>query len=248
MARYYLLMTRSLFNSHPMTMKRTIITGLLLLSLLGCNNTETVDRAAPSPASTPNATEEAREETTTNATEEATEAIASADSGGDVWSQLQQKEGHYFVVMRHALAPGTGDPANFQVDDCSTQRNLSAEGREQARRTGEAFKSRGIVADRVLSSQWCRCLETAELLDIGEVEEFLPLNSFFRDRSTEPQQTASVREYMRDREDSPGVTIMVTHFVNVSALSSLNVSSGEMVVMRVEEGDLVEVVGQIEAF
>lgn len=240
MAKYWSVMVRSLFNIHGITMKRTMISGLLLLGLLGCENTDIRDSPVSSPISTPNATEEVKEE--------AIEAIASDDSAGDLWSQLRKKEGHYFVLMRHALAPGTGDPANFRVDDCSTQRNLSAEGREQARRTGEAFKARGIVVDLVLSSQWCRCLQTAQLLDIGEVEEFLPLNSFFRDRSTEPSQTASVREYMRDLGDARGVTVMVTHFVNIVALSDINASSGEMVVMRVTEGDLVEVLGQIEAF
>ncbi|MBP0016790.1 MAG: histidine phosphatase family protein [Cyanobacteria bacterium SBLK] len=221
-------------------MKRTIISGLLLLSLLGCENTDIRDAPVSSPVSTPDATEEVKEE--------ATGAIASDNSGGGLWSQLRQKEGHYFVLMRHALAPGTGDPANFRVDDCATQRNLSAEGREQARRTGEAFKAQGIVVDRVLSSQWCRCLETAQLLDIGEVEEFLPLNSFFRDRSKGPAQTAAIREFMRDIGDSPGVTVMVTHFVTVSAMSDMGVSSGAMVVMRVEKGDRLEVVGEIEAF
>lgn len=217
-------------------MKRTILAGILILGLFGCENTNSQNQNSPPQISTP------------DVPEEVTEAIASADSSGDLWSQLRQKEGHYFVVMRHALAPGTGDPANFRVDDCSTQRNLSAEGREQAKRTGEAFKQQGIVVDRVLSSQWCRCLETAQLMDIGEVEEFPPINSFFRDRSKEPQQTSLVREFMGDRKDSRGVTVMVTHFVNISALSNLSVSSGEMVVMRVTEEDRVEVVGQIEAF
>ena len=164
-----------------------------------------------------------------------------------LWSKLQEAETHYFVLMRHALAPGTGDPPNFELGDCSTQRNLSEEGRMQARRTGEAFKDRNIEVDQVLSSQWCRCLETAELLDLGVVKPFPPLNSFFRDRSTEPKQTAQAREFMREQEESSGVTVMVTHFVNISALSRSGVSSGEMVVMEVNPENQLQVVGQIDA-
>ncbi|MDR9405413.1 MAG: histidine phosphatase family protein [Halothece sp. Uz-M2-17] len=180
-----------------------------------------------------------------------------------LWSKLQEAETHYFVLMRHALAPGTGDPPNFELGDCSTQRNLSEEGRMQARRTGEAFKDRNIEVDQVLSSrrlrrnqvpapattvgQWCRCLETAKLLDLGEVEPFPPLNSFFRDRSTEPEQTAQVREFMREQEESSGITVMVTHFVNISALSGSGVSSGQMVVMEVNPENQLQVVGQIDA-
>jgi phosphohistidine phosphatase SixA len=175
-------------------------------------------------------------------------STASAEAGSDTWSQLQQAETRYFVLMRHALAPGTGDPANFQVDDCSTQRNLNEAGREQAHRTGEAFQQRNIPVSQVLSSQWCRCLETAELLNLGEVEPFPPLNSFFQDRSTADPQTEQVREFMLTYPDEPGVTVMVTHFVNISALSGSGVSSGAMVVMQVNDDDQVEVVGQIEAF
>ncbi len=125
-----------------------------------------------------------------------------------MWSHLQQAEHHYFILIRHALAPGTGDPENFQLDDCATQRNLSVAGREQARRLGDALKQRGIAVKQVLSSQWCRCLETAELMAVGEVEPFPALNSFFRDRATEPTQTAQVRDFMRAQAAAPGITVM----------------------------------------
>ena len=85
-----------------------------------------------------------------------------------------------FAIMRHALAPGTGDPADFRLDDCTTQRNLDARGREQARAIGAAFRDRGITFDVVLTSQWCRTRETAELLGLGEVVEAPALNSFFQ--------------------------------------------------------------------
>ena len=74
-----------------------------------------------------------------------------------------------FAIMRHALAPGTGDPAGFTLEDCSTQRNLDDRGRAQALAIGAAFRARGVQFDAVLSSQWCRCQETASLLELGEV-------------------------------------------------------------------------------
>ena len=100
---------------------------------------------------------------------------------GDLAAQIA-KPGH-IVMMRHALAPGTGDPSNFALGDCATQRNLSEAGRRQARRTGQFLREAGVRAARVLSSQWCRCLETARLLDLGPVEPLPALNSFFEARS-----------------------------------------------------------------
>ena len=108
----------------------------------------------------------------------------SEQSSQQLWSLLQNAEDTCYVILfRHALAPGTGDPPNFQVDNCSTQRNLSEEGRQQARQIGEVIRNRNIAVTRVLSSQWCRCLETAKLMDVGEVEPLKSLNSFFENRS-----------------------------------------------------------------
>lgn len=91
-----------------------------------------------------------------------------------LWSRLQQPEEQVYVVLfRHATAPGTGDPSNFTLNNCSTQRNLSPEGRVQAVRMGKAFKRRQIRVTRILSSQWCRCLDTATLMNVGSVEPFL---------------------------------------------------------------------------
>lgn len=165
---------------------------------------------------------------------------------GDIWSQLRQADTHYYVLMRHAIAPGTGDPANFQLNDCSTQRNLSEAGRDQARRTGDVFRENNVAVGQVFSSEWCRCLETAELMDLAPVERFPVINSFFRDRAQEPEQTQQLREFMVDNRDEPGVTVLVTHFVNVAAIAGSGVSSGEMVVMRVNEQDETEIVELIE--
>lgn len=232
-----------------MLKKPWIAAVLMLFAIAGCTQPE----SQPNPeGSNPQATI-SESEPQPSQSEIAPEPAESSESSqplvegaySDLWSQLQQADEHYFVLIRHALAPGTGDPANFQLDDCSTQRNLSEEGRSQARRTGEAFQQRNILVRQVLSSQWCRCLETAALMDVGDVEPFPPLNSFFRDRSTEPAQTAQVREFMLKQQDPSGVTIMVTHFVNISALSGSGVSSGEMVVMQVNDQDELEVIGEL---
>jgi hypothetical protein len=92
----------------------------------------------------------------------------------------QALENGGIVLFRHALAPGTGDPANFTLGDCSTQRNLNDQGRADSRAIGQAFQDKGINVGRVLTSQWCRCVETAELAFPGQVEEEPVFNSFFR--------------------------------------------------------------------
>jgi phosphohistidine phosphatase SixA len=158
-----------------------------------------------------------------------------------VWEAL--RGGGHVIVMRHALAPGTGDPAEFQVDDCATQRNLSEAGREQARRIGERLRAHGIDAARVYSSQWCRCLDTARLLRLGEVVPLPALNSFFRDRSTAAAQTAAVRAFL-GAEAGEGLLVLVTHQVNITALTGVYPASGEMVVLR-SQGDGLTVVGRL---
>ena len=151
----------------------------------------------------------------------------------------------HIAIMRHAIAPGTGDPANFTLDDCSTQRNLSEAGRRQSRRTGDFLRSVGVNEARVLSSQWCRCLDTAELLDLGPVEELPALNSFFEARSRGPAQTQALREKIAAMDLSRPV-VMVTHQVNITSLTGVFPSSGEMVVLRrTDDGD-VDVVGTVD--
>lgn len=159
-----------------------------------------------------------------------------------IWQQLQQPEDTlYVVLLRHAIAPGTGDPTNFQLTDCSTQRNLSEAGREQARQIGQAFRDRGVAVKQVLSSQWCRCLETAELMDLGTVEPYPPLNSFFRDRRTAATQTTATQNFLLSQASEPGVIVMVTHQVNITGLTDIVPRSGEAVVLQVEADQLTEV-------
>jgi phosphohistidine phosphatase SixA len=162
------------------------------------------------------------------------------------WSKLQRGESGYVVMIRHALAPGTGDPSNFRVDDCSTQRNLSAEGRAQAVRMGEAFRRRQIRVAKILSSQWCRCLETAKLMNLGLVEPFEALNSFFSNPSAEAKQTEQVRQLIVNNRDTQGVVILITHQVNITALTDVVPRSGEAVVLQANQGDRVEFIGGLE--
>lgn len=154
----------------------------------------------------------------------------SADQTDALWAALQG--GGHIALMRHALAPGTGDPSNFQLDDCATQRNLSAEGRDQARRIGAAFRQRQISVDQVLSSRWCRCLETARLLNLGTVKPYPVLDSFFGNRDQGPQQTRVLKGFVSKKRDSLSTIVMVSHQVNITGLTGIFPRSGEIVVIR----------------
>ncbi|MBE1295407.1 histidine phosphatase family protein [Phycobacter azelaicus] len=146
------------------------------------------------------------------------------------------------AIMRHALAPGTGDPGAFVLDDCSTQRNLDARGRKQAEQTGAALKAMGITFDAILTSQWCRTRETARLLDLGPVTDAPALNSFFQDFSTRDSQTREALDLLKEAE---GSLMLVTHQVNISALTGRSTRSGEILVFRLTEAGEVEVTGSI---
>ncbi|WMS44353.1 histidine phosphatase family protein [Acuticoccus sp. MNP-M23] len=148
------------------------------------------------------------------------------------------------AMMRHALAPGTGDPAGFDVADCTTQRNLDARGRAQARAIGDLFRANGIDNANVLSSAWCRSLETARLLDLGPVETLPALNSFFANRADRAPQTEALRSYLAKAPDAP-LRILVTHQVNISALTGEFTRSGEMVVLQVAQDGTLDVTGAI---
>ena len=157
---------------------------------------------------------------------------------------MVRDEGVVFL-MRHALAPGMGDPQNFDVNDCKTQRLLSEEGRSQARMVGEKFRQSGLKSARVKSSQWCRCKETARLLNLGIVEEIQFLNSFFDTPEREGPQTTALRKWLFHQTSSSRL-ILVTHQVNITALTGVVPSSGELVVIRLKKPFAIEVVGTID--
>lgn len=157
-------------------------------------------------------------------------AAAAAEATPEaLWTAL--RSGGHVVLMRHAEAPGIGDPAGFRLEDCRTQRNLSAAGREQARRLGQRFRDQGVKIARVLSSRWCRCLETARWLGLGPVEPYPPLDSFFQQSERGPQQTAELRRLVSEARSGPAL-LLVTHQVNITALTGVVPQSGEMVVIR----------------
>lgn len=158
------------------------------------------------------------------------------------WRAVAQPGVH--VIMRHALAPGGGDPARFDIEDPTTQRRLSDAGRDQARAIGAAFRARGVAFDAVRTSQWDRCRETAALLDLGAVEDLTALNSFFSDRSTEPAQTAALRAYITETPADERL-MLVTHFVNIGALLGVSPSSGEAIAFRLRADGSTETLGAL---
>ena len=148
------------------------------------------------------------------------------------------------AILRHAFAPGTGDPATFSLDDCTTQRNLDARGREQARKIGAAIRAAGATVDRVVTSQWCRCRDTARFLDLGPVEDLPALNSFFRNRDRGGPQTAELRQFLLGLQ--PGKTVvLVTHQVNITALTSRIPASGEVFLLEIRRDGTISVVDEI---
>lgn len=164
----------------------------------------------------------------------------------DIWTQMRQGKG-YVVLLRHAQTTiGTGDPPGFRLNDCATQRNLSAAGKKQAVRIGQEFSDRQIPIRQVLSSQYCRCLETARLLELGTVKPSPMLNSIFEDRQTATQQTAQVRQQILNHRNTAGVVVMVSHAVNIIDLSCISPQSGDGVVMKANQQGKIEVVGQIQ--
>lgn len=135
------------------------------------------------------------------------------------------------VLFRHALAPGGGDPAGFALNDCSTQRNLSEEGRAQAQRIGQAFKTRRIEVGAVWSSQWCRTRDTADLAFPGQRVDQPAFNSFFGQPDAAPEQTRAAQQLLSSWRGT-GVLVVVTHQVNITALTGIVPSSGEGVVVK----------------
>jgi len=139
------------------------------------------------------------------------------------------------IFMRHALAPGFGDPASFQVNDCSTQRNLNDSGRNQARQLGQILVASNIAISTVLSSEWCRCWQTAELLGLGEWQKFAGLNSFFDGHADRDETLALLRQYL-GKLPSKQITLMVTHQVVISAITGIAPTSGGMVLFDSKTG------------
>lgn len=166
---------------------------------------------------------------------------AAGDDSQEAWAALVN--GSHVALIRHGNAPpGYGDPPGFKIDDCATQRNLDEKGRAQARALGEAFRQHGVRADKILSSPWCRCLETARLMVLGPVDGTWAVAA--SDKS--PERLAALRQMLANWR-GPGTLVVVTHALTVQALVGIMPGQAETVVVRPKLGKEpgVEVVGRI---
>jgi broad specificity phosphatase PhoE len=173
-------------------------------------------------------------------------AHANADA---LWSALKQG-GHVFLLRHTETVPGIGDPPGYRLDDCKTQRNLSAAGRAQARVWGKAFADQGIQTSGVFSSVWCRCVDTA-VLAFGKADTWPALNSHF-DSGSGDLQAQQVRGGLTARMKPGKTLVLVTHQVNITALTGRTAAMGEAVVARVilsadkSQPPALEVVGMLK--
>ncbi|WP_010322658.1 histidine phosphatase family protein [Marinobacterium stanieri] len=159
-----------------------------------------------------------------------------------LWDALRSPK--HFALMRHSLALGTGDPANFTLGHRETQRNLSKQGRQQAQRIGALFRENGIESAQVFTSEWFRCRDTAELLGLGPVTPLPVLNSFFRNYEQKEPRTEALKRWLSQRDmDEP--LVLVTHQVNITALTGVYPASGEVVVVARHAENGLSVLGSI---
>jgi len=152
-------------------------------------------------------------------------------------------QGNTVLLMRHAYAPGIGDPPNFKVNDCSTQRNLNQEGVNQAQAIGKWLRSQEITQASVYTSPWCRCIDTAKLLNLGSPQVLEAIASTFNEQDYATPAKKSLIEWMQARVKKPNSKpqIMVTHQVNILAYTGVNTSSGEMVLVQVNQDGTAKV-------
>jgi len=171
-------------------------------------------------------------------------AAAGRAAAGDepLWSLL--KGGGQVVLIRHAITtPGVGDPPGMRLEECGTQRNLTDEGRAHARRVGEAFRTRKIAVDRVMSSPWCRCLETARLA-FGPPEVWTPLSNLFDRPQNRATQVAQMKTFIGGLRRS-GNVVLVSHGSTIAALTGINPDPAEMVVVTPQGDSRFTVAGRL---
>ena len=145
------------------------------------------------------------------------------------WNLAQ--EGDKIILIRHSLAPGGGDPQGFKIDDCDTQRNLNRKGVNQSKKIGKLFKKNKIPIDQVLSSQWCRCKDTAKYA-FGNFKEFTALNSTFQSpyNKNEPKQLKELYNLVKKWNGKGKNLVLVTHYSIITAVTNAVPSSGEIVI------------------
>jgi broad specificity phosphatase PhoE len=130
------------------------------------------------------------------------------------------------LMLRHALAPGNGDPPGFRIEDCSSQRNLDQSGRQQARALGRRLSAAGMTSALLYSSQWCRCLETARLLDLGPVVPLPALNSFYGRAAERGARVAALRTFLAQLPVDGRPVVLVTHQITISQFTQAGTASG----------------------
>ena len=145
------------------------------------------------------------------------------------WNIAQ--EGNKIILIRHSLAPGGGDPVGFKIDDCKTQRNLNRVGINQSKKIGKLFKQNNVPVDQVLSSQWCRCKDTAKYA-FGDFKEFTALNSTFQSPydKNEGKQLNELYDYVSKWDGKGKNLVLVTHYSIITAVTNAVPSSGEIVI------------------
>jgi phosphohistidine phosphatase SixA len=153
---------------------------------------------------------------------------------GDLSEKLQSPD--HVLLMRHTLAPGVGDPANYTLAECKTQRNLSAEGRQQAVVVGNWLRHHGVKNADVYSSAWCRCKDTAQLLGFKNSQVEPTLASFFDEMHKAKEKTQQLQNFIAEKLNTKGTQplILVTHHVNIFEFMGENVSSGDLVLAKVD--------------
>jgi phosphohistidine phosphatase SixA len=140
------------------------------------------------------------------------------------------------IFLRHALAPGNGDPRNFNLKDCHTQRNLDETGRQQSRSIGKRIAAAKLNLAAIYSSEWCRCLETALLLNLGVVTPFSGLNSFYQSHAPRDATLAKLTAKLDTLPRDSAPVIMVTHYVTIQAVTNIAVPSGGAVIYDLNTG------------
>lgn len=159
---------------------------------------------------------------------------------------LQMQSGNAVLMIRHALAPGIGDPEEFDINDCSTQRNLDNAGREQAQAIGQWLRGHGIKNVKLFSSQWCRCMDTARLMGMGEVTPLPALNSFFESPQDREPNLSALRKFIQN-ESKPGeLIIMVTHQVTISGITGNWTDSGHGKLVRPGNDGKIKLLGELD--
>lgn len=167
---------------------------------------------------------------------------ASARADEPLWALL--KAGGQVILVRHAITtPGVGDPPGMRLDDCASQRNLTDAGRAHARRLGDAFRARGIAVDRLLSSPWCRCLETARLA-WGPAEVWPPLGNLYGRSERQAEQVREMRALVSERR-AGGALVLVSHGSTISALTGISPDPAEMVIVTPQGGGRFGVAGRL---